>query len=231
MMTPYEHVDDDVLERMGCRVERSEDATTLWGPAGGAVRGVDVDLNAMPDVAPTLAVLAAFADGPTCIRNVAGLRVKETDRLAALATELARMNVQTHVHDDGIEVLPGRPCLAAAIETYDDHRMAMSFALAGLRLDGMVIHNPACVAKTFPEFFGHWAKLGEWYGKYIREEAQELRRPGERKKVARQVTSGNPTGILSAIECSCAQGRSSVGLRISMPRGTPLSACHLLRLL
>ncbi len=150
----------DVLERMGCRIERTAHDTTVRGPAGGRLRGVDVDLNAMPDVAQTLAVLAAFADGPTRIRNVANLRIKETDRLFALANELGRLGVETEVYEDGIEVRPARPPVAAVIDTYRDHRMAMSFALAGLRLDGVVIRNPGCVDKTFPEFFELWDELG-----------------------------------------------------------------------
>jgi 3-phosphoshikimate 1-carboxyvinyltransferase len=150
----------EVLERMGCRVDRTQDATTVWGPADGRLRGIDVDLNAMPDTAPTLAVLAAFAEGPTRIRNVGNLRIKETDRLAALAAELRRMGVETTVHLDEIEIRPAGPPKSAVIETYDDHRMAMSFALAGLRVDGLVIRNPRCVSKTFPGFFELWAELG-----------------------------------------------------------------------
>jgi 3-phosphoshikimate 1-carboxyvinyltransferase len=150
----------DVLERMGCRVEREPRHTTIWGPPAGGLRGVDVDLNEMPDVAQTLAVLAAFAEGPTRIRNVANLRVKETDRLAALAAELARMGVQADTSGDGITIQPGQP-RPAAVETYGDHRMAMSFALAGLRVDGMVIRDPGCVSKTFPEFFEVWGAMGK----------------------------------------------------------------------
>jgi len=149
----------DVLERMGCRVEREPRRTTVWGPAEGRLRGVDVDLNEMPDVAQTLAVLAAFAEGATHIRNVANLRVKETDRLAALAAELRRMGVEVDTSEDGIVIPGGRPPRAASIETYGDHRMAMSFSLAGLRVDGMVIQEPGCVSKTFPEFFEAWASL------------------------------------------------------------------------
>lgn len=150
----------DVLERMGCRVEREPRRTTVWGPPAGGLRGVDVDLNDMPDVAQTLAVLAAFAGGPTRIRNVANLRVKETDRLAALASELGRMGVQADTSGDGITIQPGEP-RPAIIETYGDHRMAMSFALAGLRVDRMMIRDPGCVSKTFPEFFEVWASLGK----------------------------------------------------------------------
>lgn len=148
-----------VLERMGCRIEQNETSTTVWGSPGGKLRGVEVDLNAMPDVAPTLAVLAAFANGPTHIRNVASLRVKETDRLAALAVELGRLGIQTQVDDDGIEIRPGPGPRGALIETYGDHRIAMSFALAGLRVKGVAIGNPDCVTKTFPGFFEQWAGL------------------------------------------------------------------------
>ncbi|MCG8407119.1 MAG: 3-phosphoshikimate 1-carboxyvinyltransferase [Phycisphaerales bacterium] len=149
----------NVLERMGCRVEQGPRHTTVWGPSDGKLRGVDEDLNDMPDMAQTLAVLAAFADGPTRIRNVTNLRIKETDRLFALSTELGKMNVPTEVHEDGLSIQPHREPTATAIDTYEDHRMAMSFALAGLRLDGMVIRDADCVNKTFPEFFELWTEL------------------------------------------------------------------------
>lgn len=149
-----------VLEKMGCRVESSKRSTTVIGPPEGRLRGVDVDLNEMPDVAQTLAVIAAFAEGPTTIRNVANLRIKETDRLCGLATELGRMGVETEISDDGIVIRPGKPPVAARIHTYDDHRMAMSFALSGLRVDGVTIEDPGCVAKTFPGFFDTWHQLG-----------------------------------------------------------------------
>jgi len=149
----------DVLERLGCRVDRRPDSTTVWGPSLGNLRGLDVDLNAMPDVAQTLAVLAAFAEGPTTIRGLGSLRVKETDRLAALAAELGRMRVETDAWEDGITIRPQRPPVAARIETYNDHRMAMSFALAGLRVEGIQIANPGCVSKTFPGFFEAWERL------------------------------------------------------------------------
>lgn len=150
----------DVLCRMGCRVDQTDTATTVCGPADGRLDGVDVDLNDMPDVVQTLAVLAAFAEGPTRIRNVPNLRLKETDRLSALAAELARMGVDAVVEPDGLTIRPTGVPESAEIETYGDHRMAMSFALAGLRLDGMVIRDPDCVSKTFPEFFDLWSDLG-----------------------------------------------------------------------
>lgn len=150
-----------VLEQMGCRIVSEPDQTTVYGPSDGRLRGVDVDLNEMPDVAQTLTILAAFAEGPTRIRNVANLRVKETDRLNALATELGRMRVETEVSEDGIIIRPRGTPVAAAIETYNDHRMAMSFAIAGLRVPNVVILNPGCTAKTFPGFFELWAGLSE----------------------------------------------------------------------
>ncbi|HWL94612.1 MAG TPA: 3-phosphoshikimate 1-carboxyvinyltransferase [Phycisphaerae bacterium] len=149
----------DVLERMGCRVEQGPRHTTVWGPKDGALRGVDADLQKMPDVAPTLAVVAAFAEGPTHIRNVPHIRHKETDRLAALSAELSALGVASEVLADGISILPDKPPTAGAIRTYEDHRMAMSFAIAGLRLEGLVIRDADCVSKTFPEFFELWRDM------------------------------------------------------------------------
>lgn len=148
-----------VLEQMGCAVEQDARQTTVQGPADGRLRGIDVDLNDMPDVAQTLAVLAVFAESPTHIRNVGNLRIKETDRLAALAAELSAMQVDVDASDDAITIRPDGNPVAARIKTYNDHRMAMSFAVAGLRLDGMEIENPSCVSKTFPDFFNIWTTL------------------------------------------------------------------------
>ncbi len=143
----------DVLEQMGCGVEQDDASTTVRGPASGDLRGVDVDLNAMPDMAQTLAVLALFAAGRTTVRNVANLRIKETDRIAAVAAELAKFGAEVEARDDGFSIDPPAEPTGAAVDTYDDHRMAMSFALAGLRLDGVVIRDAECVGKTFPEYF------------------------------------------------------------------------------
>jgi len=144
----------DVLERMGCRVDRGSDELTVFGPpAGERLHGIDVDLNAMPDTVPTLAALALFADSPTTIRNVANLRVKETDRLAALAKELRKLGAIVEECPDQLTIHPPIEITPAAIDTYNDHRMAMSFALAGLRCPGLVINDPECCAKTFPDFF------------------------------------------------------------------------------
>jgi 3-phosphoshikimate 1-carboxyvinyltransferase len=139
----------DCLERMGCRVRCAADGVTI---SGGRLRGIDVDMNGISDTVPTLAVVALFATGHTRIRNVAHIRHKETDRLAALACELRKLGADVIEHDDGLEIIPG-PLTPASIDTYDDHRMAMSFAVAGLKLSGVVIRHPSCVEKTYPRFF------------------------------------------------------------------------------
>jgi 3-phosphoshikimate 1-carboxyvinyltransferase len=124
----------------------------------GALTGVVCDGDPMPDAVLALAVVALFAKGGTEIRNVANLRIKETDRLAALETELRRLGGRAEAGPDWLRVQPG-PLHGTAIETYDDHRMAMSFALAGLAVPGVSIRNPGCVAKTWPDFF---AALESW---------------------------------------------------------------------
>ena len=117
------------------------------------MRGVDVDMNAISDTVMTLAVTALFADGMTRIRNVGHIRHKETDRLAALATELRKLGATVDEQPDGLVILPPPGILPARIATYDDHRMAMSFALAGLKAEGVTILDPGCVAKTYPRFW------------------------------------------------------------------------------
>lgn len=147
------------LESMGCCVERSTDSLALSGPPVGSLRGIDADLCDMPDVAQTLAVVALFATGPTRIRGVSNLRVKETDRLAALAAELTKLGASVRVHADGLEIEPPARPVGAAIDTYGDHRMAMSFAVAGLRVPNMVIRDAECVGKTYPGFFADWERI------------------------------------------------------------------------
>jgi 3-phosphoshikimate 1-carboxyvinyltransferase len=150
----------DVLEEMGCRIERGPDQLTVHGPtARDPLRGIDIDLNDMPDMVQTLAVLALFADGPTRVSNVANLRIKETDRLSALAHELRNRGAAVEERPDGLTIQPPERIAPGAVNTYDDHRMAMSFALAGLGADGIVINDPECTAKTFPDFFERWARL------------------------------------------------------------------------
>jgi 3-phosphoshikimate 1-carboxyvinyltransferase len=140
----------DVLERMGCAVVRGEDYVEVQGPE--RLRGVEVDMNDISDTAPTLAGIAPFADGPVAIRNVEHMRWKETDRVRAVATELRRMGVAVDEHRDGLTIHPG-PVSPAAVETYEDHRIAMAFAVTGLRAPGIVIRDPACVGKTFERFW------------------------------------------------------------------------------
>ncbi len=150
----------DVLEQMGCRVDREPDRLTVHGPAaGGRLRGITIDLNDTPDMVQTLAVVALFADGPTHVHNVENLRLKETDRLAALAAELRKFGARVEERSDGLSIRPPPAVCPAHVNTYDDHRMAMSFALSGLKAEGVVIHDPQCTAKTFPDFFERWAAM------------------------------------------------------------------------
>ena len=140
---------------MGCSVRKSSDWLEV---EGGALRGVDVDMNDTPDVVQTLASVAVFAEGNTRIRNVRNLRYKETDRITAIVNELKKVGVDVKEFDDGIEINPSPPH-SAEISTYNDHRMAMSFALIGLRVKGIKIKNPECVEKTFPDFFERLQQL------------------------------------------------------------------------
>ena len=145
-----------VLQRMGARVTWHPDYVEIVGT--GQLAGVDVAMNAMPDMVPTLAAIAPFASSPTKIRNVAFIRHHESDRIRVLATELRRIGADVTETEDGLEIRPStmRP---APIETYDDHRIAMSFAVVGLKLPGTQIKNPGCVAKTFPDFFTRLSAL------------------------------------------------------------------------
>ncbi|GAB4529511.1 MAG: 3-phosphoshikimate 1-carboxyvinyltransferase [Anaerolineales bacterium] len=141
----------DILERMGCRV--SETGRGIRVSAGGSLQGVDVDMRHIPDTAPTLAVIAPFAESPTTISDIASARVKESDRISAVCTELIRLGVRVEEYPDGMKIYPADEIFPATVRTYDDHRIAMAFALIGLRVPGIVIENPGCVAKTFPEYF------------------------------------------------------------------------------
>lgn len=141
----------DVLGAMGCRVTRG--ANWLEVAGGGSLRGVTLDMNAISDTVMTLAAVAPFADGPTTIENVGHIRHKETDRVRAIANELGRLGVRVDEREDGLTIHPGARWAPATIQTYDDHRMAMAFALVGLRVPGVRIADPGCVAKTFPDYF------------------------------------------------------------------------------
>jgi 3-phosphoshikimate 1-carboxyvinyltransferase len=146
----------DVLERMGAQVERAADRITVRGT--GTLRGVEVDMADISDTAQTLAAVAVFAQTPTRVWGIGFIRGKESDRIGALAAELGRAGIEVATDDDGFTVTPGavRP---TRFHTYDDHRMAMSLALLGLRAHGIEIEDPGCVAKTYPDFFADLASL------------------------------------------------------------------------
>ena len=147
----------DVLAAMGCTVSWSDDGVAITGTSD--LKGIDVDMNAMPDVVPTLAVVSLFARGQTSIRNVAHLRYKESDRLQALAVELTKLGAAIGVRTDGLDIVPA-PLHGAQLGTYGDHRLAMSFALAGLRVPGVRVEEPESVKKSYPRF---WAEFEKFY--------------------------------------------------------------------
>jgi 3-phosphoshikimate 1-carboxyvinyltransferase len=147
--------------RMGCEVTRTGNGITLQG--NPRLTGIRVDMGDMPDVVPTLAVVSAFAHGKTVIENIAHLRIKECDRLSAVVAELTKLGVKVEeqpaamiIHGEGGAGLKG-----AEIETYEDHRMAMSLAVAGLRIPGVKITGEECVAKSFPDFWQRFALLSD----------------------------------------------------------------------
>jgi 3-phosphoshikimate 1-carboxyvinyltransferase len=146
----------DVLEGMGCTVQSGAGWVAVHGPE--RLRGVDVDMSKLPDMAITLAVLAPFADRQTTIRNVALIRHHETDRIAATVSELRKLGVEVAEYDDGMTIQPGWRG-GTTIDAHHDHRMAMGFAVAGLRVPGLQIAGAECVAKTFPDFFERFAAL------------------------------------------------------------------------
>ncbi len=145
-----------VLAAMGCQVSVAVDGVALQGRP---LQGIHINMANMPDLVPTLAVVAAFAQGETVITGVPHLRYKESNRLEAVATELAKMGIAVRETNDGLVITGGRPH-GALIATYNDHRMAMSFALAGLRTPGVRIADPGCVAKSFPDFWKYFDTLG-----------------------------------------------------------------------
>ena len=151
----------DALGRMGCDVSWQDGDPSGAGGSitvtGRAARGIDIDMNAISDTVPTLAVVALFAGSPTTIRNVAHIRDKETDRIGDLVRELRGLGADAREHADGLTIVPA-PLHGGSVRTYDDHRMAMSLSLVGLRVPGVAIQDPGCVGKTFP---GYWRRLGE----------------------------------------------------------------------
>jgi 3-phosphoshikimate 1-carboxyvinyltransferase len=141
----------DVLHEMGCTIKEGTDFIEVAGT--DTLKGVDVDMRDIPDTAQTLAAIAPFASTPTRIRGIASARLKETDRVHDTCTELARIGVSVKEHEDGMTIYPCQAIQPGTIQTYDDHRMAMAFALIGLRAGGITIENPTCVAKTFPHYW------------------------------------------------------------------------------
>ncbi|HZP84677.1 MAG TPA: 3-phosphoshikimate 1-carboxyvinyltransferase [Chthonomonadaceae bacterium] len=146
----------EVLAEMGCAVTHDATGLTVSGPPNGRLHGIDRDMSAISDTSLTLAALAPFADSPTHVRNIAHTRLQECDRIAAVCAELTRLGVRVEERPDGFTVYPATAFTPAVIETYHDHRVAMSFALIGLKVPGVVIRDPACAAKTFPDY---WQRL------------------------------------------------------------------------
>lgn len=149
----------DVLGKMGCVLRRGDGFIEVAAPTNSTLCGITVDMNAISDTVMTLAAIAPFADGPTVIENVAHIREKETDRLSAMAMELTRLGVRVEERPDGLTIYPADKITPAVVQTYDDHRMAMAFALVGLRAEGVTIADPNCVTKTFPGYWDELARL------------------------------------------------------------------------
>jgi len=141
----------DILQQMGCKVSEGKGYVEVTGPS--ALQGVDVDMRDISDTAQTLAAIAPFADSPTRIRGIGFIRAKESNRISDTCSELRRIGVDVQEHPDGLTIQPCKAIMPASVHTYNDHRMAMAFALIGLRSPGMRIENPACVSKTFPDYF------------------------------------------------------------------------------
>ncbi|MFC5462460.1 3-phosphoshikimate 1-carboxyvinyltransferase [Massilia niabensis] len=154
----------DALERMGAIIERGDNWIEARSGADGVLKAIDADFNHIPDAAMTIAVAALYADGPSTLRNIASWRVKETDRLSAMATELRKIGATVEEGADYLRITPPEELAPATIDTYDDHRMAMCFSLAALdgkarRGNAMRINDPKCVAKTFPDYFEAFASI------------------------------------------------------------------------
>ena len=142
----------DLLERMGCAVTELPEGLQVKGPGPGKLKGISADMHSFSDQAITLAALAPFADSPVTITGIGHIRRQESNRIAAMAAELSRMGIRAEELPDGITISPGKP-QPALIRTYDDHRMAMGFALTGLMAEGIVIDDPLCCRKTFEDYF------------------------------------------------------------------------------
>lgn len=147
----------DVLSDMGCVVERGDTWAEVHGP--DQLQAIDIDMNDMPDMVPTLAVLAAFASGKTVIRRIGHLRIKESDRIRAVASELSKLGARVEEGEDFLVIYGETARKGAEIETYNDHRIAMAFSLAGLKIPGVRIKNPDVVRKSFPDYWQIWEQL------------------------------------------------------------------------
>ncbi|AFY36053.1 3-phosphoshikimate 1-carboxyvinyltransferase [Calothrix sp. PCC 7507] len=148
----------NVLEQMGCQIYEGDDYTEVRGPE--QLQGIDIDMNDMSDLVQTLGAIAPFATSPVTIRNVEHIRYKETERIRAVVTELQRLGVKVEEFADGLRIEPSA-ITPTAIETYHDHRMAMAFAVTGLKAPGIVIKDPGCTAKTFPDYFTRFFQMLE----------------------------------------------------------------------
>ena len=146
----------DVLEKMGAEVEWGEDYITC---RRGTLKGIEMDMNHIPDAAMTIATTALFAEGTTLMTNIYNWRVKETDRLAAMAAELRKVGATVEEGHDYIRITPPQTLTHADIETYNDHRIAMCFSLVALSDTAVTILDPGCTAKTFPDYFRQFAAL------------------------------------------------------------------------
>jgi 3-phosphoshikimate 1-carboxyvinyltransferase len=146
----------DMMEAMGCRIEKKAESVVV---RGRALSGIEVDMGAMPDMVPTVAAMALFAKGRTSIRNVSHLRLKESNRLRAIATEWRRLGGRIEELADGLVIHGGSPLSGTVADSHDDHRIAMSLAVVGLRVPGIKIRGASCVNKSFPRFWDLWYGL------------------------------------------------------------------------
>ena len=146
----------EILSKMGCKVYRKGLSVEVVGPS--KLKGIDVNLSSISDVAPTLAAIAPFAANPVIISGIEHTRLQETDRINAICTELKRLKVPVKENQGGMCIFPKTP-IGTTIKTYDDHRIAMAFSVTGLHTPGIKIENPACTSKTFPDFFEYFSKL------------------------------------------------------------------------
>jgi 3-phosphoshikimate 1-carboxyvinyltransferase len=151
---------------MGCVVRSDADGVVVSRDTTQPLRGVEVDMGMMSDLVPTLAVIAACAEGPTTIRGVGFIRAKESDRIGDLATQLRAVGTEVHEQPDGLHIVP-RALHAAVLDTHDDHRLAMALALLGLRCNGVAVRDPEVVAKSWPDY---WSAMARGLGLEIRDE-------------------------------------------------------------